>query len=370
MPTFWTSAFAMRGGETDTSAVGSQHSRLFSSAASAVGDTDEVVGFEKYFSIAGPTANCSFGGLSYWEAKEEQYPVIFILGGPGAGKGTQSELILKNYPCVHLSAGQLLRDETTNPDSPHATLIEECLVAGKIVPVEISLDLIKNAMANSTGKSLLFLIDGFPRNFDNLDGWTKYMKDVAVVDGALVYDCPLPVLEQRILQRAKESPGRSDDNLESLRKRFKTFETDSMPVIEALSEVQKESSLKVVQIRGDRKLDEVWTDTQSAMNDFLANMIIDANVKLLNAIKNKDEASYLSLCADDLTNATDFSQESESFGDVLGSATNAEINFISGRKATLSYDTSIKNIAMRDVMVWSHQDDKGWRLVHFSRTPQ
>lgn len=85
----------------------------------------------KFAAIAGPQVVNNFGGLSFRDSSDH-YKVVFVLGGPGAGKGTQSDLMLKEYPCVHLSAGQLLRDETTKKDSPHAALIEECIVAGKV----------------------------------------------------------------------------------------------------------------------------------------------------------------------------------------------------------------------------------------------
>lgn len=89
-----------------------------------------------------------------------------------------------------------MRDEAQKKDgsSEHAALIEECLVAGKIVPVEISLSLLQKAMREAEGNdSLVFLIDGFPRNFDNLEGWTRCMtrtmndNDNAATDAAAVW---------------------------------------------------------------------------------------------------------------------------------------------------------------------------------------
>lgn len=64
----------------------------------------------------------------------------------------------------------------------------------------------------------LFLIDGFPRNKDNLDGWNRVMKDHADVQFVLFFDCPEDIMEARLLERGKTS-GRSDDNIESIKKR-------------------------------------------------------------------------------------------------------------------------------------------------------
>lgn len=60
--------------------------------------------------------------------------VVFILGGPGSGKGTQCNMIKEHFKFVHLSAGDLLREERQNPHSKDGQLIEECIVEGKIVP--------------------------------------------------------------------------------------------------------------------------------------------------------------------------------------------------------------------------------------------
>lgn len=100
--------------------------------------------------------------------------VIFVLGGPGAGKGTQCARMVREYGFVHLSAGDLLRDERDS-GSPVGTLIEEYIREGKIVPVEVTVNLIKKAMAASGSSK--FLVDGFPRNFDNLQGWQRVMGD-------------------------------------------------------------------------------------------------------------------------------------------------------------------------------------------------
>lgn len=99
--------------------------------------------------------------------------VIFILGGPGAGKGTTCSDIVKKTGYVHLSAGDLLREERTKPDAEFGEIIETHIRNGTIVPVEITCSLLERAMQTSANPEKRFLIDGFPRNEDNLNGWTK-----------------------------------------------------------------------------------------------------------------------------------------------------------------------------------------------------
>lgn len=156
--------------------------------------------------------------------------VVFVLGAPGAGKGTQCSNISKEYDFVHLSAGDLLREERQRPGSEYGEMIEEKIRNGEIVPVEVTCSLIHKAMQKS-GKSR-FLIDGFPRNKDNLDGWNRVMSDKTKLLFVLFFECSRDLCTERCLGRGAAGSGRSDDNLESLQKRFNTYLNDTMPIID------------------------------------------------------------------------------------------------------------------------------------------
>jgi hypothetical protein len=196
------------------------------------------------------------------------------------------------------------------------------------------------------------------------------MHNVAVVWGVLFYQCPLSILEERIMERAKES-GRSDDNRESLRQRFKTFEGDTVPVIDTLRLVQDETLLQVVDIRGDQSVEKVWQDSQKTMNGFLSNDILCANAKLLQAVANQDADLYQSLCADEMFASQSPSAVMAAQEGINGSlnASKASLEWISGTKAVLSCDRTFGGIVAREIRVWSHQGVKGWRTIHFSRVP-
>merc|ERR1712168_555861 len=159
-----------------------------------------------------------------------KYNVVFVLGGPGAGKGTQCAKIVENFGFVHLSAGDLLREERAKPGSEFGELIETHIKNGTIVPVEITCSLLERAMKTS-GK-LDFLIDGFPRNQNNLEGWNKEMGEKVNLKFVLFFECPLEVCTQRCLDRGAAGSGRTDDNIESLKKRFDTYNNATMPIIQ------------------------------------------------------------------------------------------------------------------------------------------
>jgi UMP-CMP kinase len=351
---------------------------------------------EQSLGIVGPNISpAKFGAddgdktaISFFDtSKLSEFRVLFILGGPGAGKGTQCERMTLQYPCVHLSVGELLRAEQDRVDSPHRALIQNCLITGTIVPVDISLALLRRAMeeARATqGESLLYLVDGFPRNYDNLDGWNRCMMGTTSVWGVLMFTCPLQVLEQRILARG-ETSGRSDDNIQSVQKRFRTFAEQTVPIVDTLRTVQQALSsptttttatvnsgsctsiMQVVDIEGDRTVDQVWSNVQSIMEGFLANDVWTANAKLIQAAETHNEELYRQVCV--------YMGADEKMGTYEGDAgpvevSNASIRFITGTKVITAYDRVIEDQTVREERVWSHEGTRGWVNIHFTRTPK
>lgn len=190
--------------------------------------------------------------------------VIFVLGGPGAGKGTQCAKLVAEHGFTHLSAGDLLRAEQERPGSQFGELIKDYIKNGKIVPMEVTIKLLENAMTaalqQSGSNKGRFLIDGFPRKMDQ---GVKFEASVCVAKMVLFYDCPENVMEERLLERGKTS-GRSDDNMESIRKRFRTFVETSMPVIEYF-----DKQGKVAKIDATQSPDAVYIDTKKAVTEKL-----------------------------------------------------------------------------------------------------
>ncbi len=158
--------------------------------------------------------------------------VVFVIGGPGSGKGTMCEVAELQLGWIHLSTGELLRAEL-EAKSKQSEVIEKFIAAGELVPNEIIVTLLKNEMDHlirSTGKRN-FLLDGFPRSLDNMDGWYDVFGRDSELPKMLYFECPYEVLEKRIMGRAKYS-GRSDDNLESIKLRFDTFKAETLPTVE------------------------------------------------------------------------------------------------------------------------------------------
>jgi len=190
---------------------------------------------------------------------EEPFRVVFVLGGPGAGKGTQCQLLSGNLGWAHLSAGDLLRAERKKKGSGLADIINKNIAEGKIVPSEITVKLIKNAMAELREEKgqLKFLIDGFPRSEGNVTSWKEVVGEKARVECVLFFECPEDILTSRLLERAKTS-GRNDDSIDVIRKRFATYREESMPVIEMYGG-------KVCKIIADKSIEEVYKEVETVV---------------------------------------------------------------------------------------------------------
>jgi UMP-CMP kinase len=190
--------------------------------------------------------------------------VLFVLGGPGAGKGTQCANLVRDYKFTHLSAGDLLRAEQDRKGSEFGDLIKSYIKDGKIVPMEVTVQLLENAMTEVVEKDKdhkgKFLIDGFPRKMDQA---LKFEETVCPSKFVLFYDCPEEEMQKRLLKRGQTS-GRSDDNAESIKKRFKTFVETSMPVVDYF---QKEN--RVIKIAATKTPDEVYKETKEKLEERL-----------------------------------------------------------------------------------------------------
>lgn len=195
----------------------------------------------------------------------DQVTVIFVLGGPGSGKGTQSANLVRDYGFSHLSAGDLLRAEQDREGSQYGDLIRHNIREGIIVPMEITVALLSNAMSAILEKRrqeggeknsgvARFLVDGFPRKMDQA---TFFEETVCPSAATLFLRCPEDVMLGRLLKRG-ETSGRSDDNIESIKKRFRVFEETSMPVVHHYEKLGK-----VMNVTATGTMEDVYARIQS-----------------------------------------------------------------------------------------------------------
>ena len=155
---------------------------------------------------------------------------IVIFGPPGAGKGTQSNFIMKKFQLHQLSTGDLLRKEIKDK-TKLGNEISSIINSGNLVSDQIVSDLIEKYISNSIYKNRL-IFDGYPRNLNqatNLDNLLK--KYDQKIDIVLKLSVSLKTIKKRILERSTLEQ-REDDNEEIAVKRFKTYEKNINPIIE------------------------------------------------------------------------------------------------------------------------------------------
>lgn len=162
---------------------------------------------------------------------------------------------------THLSAGELLREEM-NKKGEFSELINSYIMEGKIVPVEITCSLLRNRIFSgrnncsfNTNYSSInsFLIDGFPRNKNNADGWKETIKDSVDIIGTIIINLKFEEIYERTKQRKRE-----DDLREVLEKRMQTYHNQTTSIYPVLSELAP-----LIEVDGHGNKDEVFEKLKS-----------------------------------------------------------------------------------------------------------
>ena len=182
---------------------------------------------------------------------------IVIFGPPGAGKGTQSNFIVKKFNLYQLSTGELLRKEI-NDKTQLGQQISSIINAGNLVSDEIVGNLIERFITNKDYKNRL-IFDGYPRNLSQ----ARYLDDLLKrnnqkIDIALKLSVSLETIKKRIFER-KNLEKRADDNEKIAIKRYETYENNIEPVIN----FYKQSDLLQV-VNGEASITEI-SDEISAL---------------------------------------------------------------------------------------------------------
>ena len=178
---------------------------------------------------------------------------IVIFGPPGAGKGTQSNLIAKKFNLFQLSTGELLRKEI-NDKTQLGQQISSIINTGNLVSDEIVGNLIEKFIADKNYKNRL-IFDGYPRNLSQaryLDVLLK--RNNQKIDIVLKLSRSLDIIKTRIIER-KSLDNRADDNEKIAIKRYETYENNIKPVIDFY---KKSNLLKVV--NGETSVSQISTE--------------------------------------------------------------------------------------------------------------
>ncbi|MDQ3193070.1 MAG: adenylate kinase [Bacteroidota bacterium] len=194
---------------------------------------------------------------------------IVLFGPPGAGKGTQSEKLIKKYNLVHLSTGDILRSEiaagTQLGQEAKGIMDKGALVPDKVVIKMISSKLDENKNANG------FIFDGFPRTVAQAKELDNLLKNKGTeISMMLALEVEDEELEKRLLERGKDS-GRADDkNIEVIKNRIKEYNNKTAPLKDYYAQQKKFHS-----VYGMGTIDEIFhrlCDKVEQVYDFEKNL--------------------------------------------------------------------------------------------------
>ena len=177
---------------------------------------------------------------------------LLFLGAPGAGKGTQAELLSKTYSYLHLSTGELLRKEI-EMNSILGKQVKDIINRGELVSDELVLKIVsQNLKKDNKG----WILDGYPRNLSQADSLNKVLIEInQPLDVVFYLDIPEEVLIKRLLLR-----GRKDDIEDTIRTRINIYKKTTEPLIQYF----KDLSL-LEYIYADRDLKTISSDIKQKM---------------------------------------------------------------------------------------------------------
>jgi len=210
---------------------------------------------------------------------------VILMGPPGAGKGTQAEIIKVAYPIPHISTGDMFREAVQN-ETPLGKEAKKYMDEGKLVPDEVTIGIVEERLAQDDCNQG-FLLDGFPRTTKQAEALDEVLERLdKKIDAAINITVPNEVLVRRMVGRVSckdckaiynlefNPPAqtgvcdkcggsltqRSDDQEETARKRLEVYSEQTAPL---LAYYEKKDVLHT--LRGDRDTRKVFDDIKNIL---------------------------------------------------------------------------------------------------------
>ena len=213
---------------------------------------------------------------------------IILLGPPGAGKGTQAEIICKNFSIPHISTGDMLREAIAN-ETATGKIAKEIMDAGNLVPDDVIVSMVKERIKKEDCRNG-FLFDGFPRTIPQADALEKQEIFVNVVLELTLKD--ELIINRMSGRRVHQPSGRSyhlefnppekngvddvtgepliqrdDDKPETVKNRLEVYWEQTNPLIVYYRSKSVQTDLKYIEIDGSKSMEKVSSQIQAALED-------------------------------------------------------------------------------------------------------
>lgn len=177
---------------------------------------------------------------------------IVLFGGPGSGKGTQSEKLIEKYGLHHISTGEVLRDHIKR-ETDLGKIAKKYIDEGQLIPDDLMIRILDDVLEKEAKDKPGVIFDGFPRTVPQADALNDLLqkrgKELHAVVGLEVPD---EELVQRMLNRGMMT-GRADDNEDTIKKRLNVYHTQTSPLRD---HYQKQN--KYVAIDGNRNIEDIF----------------------------------------------------------------------------------------------------------------
>jgi len=189
---------------------------------------------------------------------------LILFGPPGSGKGTQSEKLVEKFGFIHLSTGNLLRQEI-NEQTALGLQAKNFMDKGQLVPDEVVIGMIDTCLEKNK-ESKGFLFDGFPRTVAQAEALDKLLSfRKTSIDKVIALNVDEEELVRRLLKRGETSQ-RSDDTDEAIiRNRFDVYKQETEPVADYYRQQQK-----LQEIKGVGGIEEIFNQISSAIEQHQA----------------------------------------------------------------------------------------------------
>ena len=209
---------------------------------------------------------------------------VVFLGPPGAGKGTQAQLLASQYGVEQLATGDILR-QNVREGTPLGLEAKRYMDAGELVPDDVIIGMVERALADTTG----FIVDGFPRTIAQAEAFDALLERLGTpLTAVLLFEVPRRQLIERLTGRwtcpkdqssyhntfnPPRTPGRcdicgteliqrSDDSLETVTRRMAVYDEQTAPLVDYY---RKQG--KLIEIHADRPVSDVTAEILSALSE-------------------------------------------------------------------------------------------------------
>lgn len=181
-------------------------------------------------------------------------PRLIFLGPPGAGKGTQAQVLAQHCQIPHISTGDILR-QAMREQTPLGLKAKDYVDRGELVPDQLILDIIEERLRQPDAQAG-WILDGFPRNVNQASFLEKLLQKLAHNGTAVInLEVPDEVLVARLLGR-----GRLDDTEEVIRRRLEVYREQTLPLIDFYSQRKQ-----LMSINGAQSQEMVTSELQNLL---------------------------------------------------------------------------------------------------------